>query len=93
MRKFDVTTLNEFIIRNQSQYPNAQGGLSHLLHHVSFAARIVNREVNKAGLVDILGEMGTENIQGSNWKSAQGPRDWDIVLFNPFTLYGFALKW
>ncbi len=68
MRKFDVTTLNEFIIRNQSQYPNAQGGLSHLLHHVSFAARIVNREVNKAGLVDILGEMGTENVQGESQK-------------------------
>lgn len=68
MTKFDVTTLNEFIIKNQAQFPEAQGGLTHLLHHIGFAARIVNREVNKAGLVDILGEMGTENIQGEAQK-------------------------
>jgi fructose-1,6-bisphosphatase I len=68
MTKFEVTTLNEFILQNQQLYPRASGGLTHLLHHVGIAARIVNREVNKAGLVDILGEAGKMNVQGESQK-------------------------
>ncbi|TAJ14270.1 class 1 fructose-bisphosphatase [Marinilabiliaceae bacterium JC017] len=68
MTKFEVTTLNEFILKSQSKYPEAQGDFSHLLHHVGIAARIVNREVNKAGLVDILGEAGEINVQGESQK-------------------------
>ncbi|MGQ1787863.1 MULTISPECIES: class 1 fructose-bisphosphatase [unclassified Saccharicrinis] len=68
MNQFDVITLNEFILESQSQFPQAEGDLSHLLHHVGTAAKIVNREVNKAGLVDILGEMGTSNVQGEDQK-------------------------
>ncbi|MEG2614310.1 MAG: class 1 fructose-bisphosphatase [Alistipes sp.] len=59
-----VTTLNQFIIEQQAEFPQATGGLSRLLHHIAIAAKKVNREVNKAGLVDILGQAGTENIQG-----------------------------
>lgn len=59
-----VTTLNQFIIEQQAAYPNATGDFSRLLHHVGIAAKKVNREVNKAGLVDILGKTGTENVQG-----------------------------
>ncbi len=68
MNKFEVTSLSEYILRNQMKIPQSRGGFSHLLHHVSTAARIVNREVNKAGLVDILGEMGSTNIQGEDQK-------------------------
>jgi fructose-1,6-bisphosphatase I len=57
-------TLNEFIIERQSEFPYAKGELSRLLSHIGIATKIVNRAVNKAGLVDILGEVGTENIQG-----------------------------
>ncbi len=59
-----VITLNEFIIERQSDFPYAKGELTRLLSHISIAAKIVNREVNKAGLVDILGESGVSNIQG-----------------------------
>lgn len=59
-----VTTLNQFIIEQQAGVPGATGEFSRLLHHVGIAAKKVNREVNKAGLVDILGRAGTENIQG-----------------------------
>ncbi len=59
-----VVTLNEFIIERQAEFPYAKGELSRLLSHIGIAAKIVNREVRKAGLVDILGEVGTENIQG-----------------------------
>lgn len=59
-----VVTLNQFIIERQYEYPEATGGFSRLLHHIGIAAKKVNREVNKAGLVDILGRSGAENVQG-----------------------------
>lgn len=59
-----VTTLAEFIIERQAEFTGATGELSRLLTAIRLAAKIVNREVNKAGLVDILGAMGQENIQG-----------------------------
>ena len=57
--------LNEFIIQQQqTDYPTAGGNFSRLLHHIGIAAKKVNREVNKAGLIDILGKAGSENVQG-----------------------------
>lgn len=61
-----VTTLNQFIIEQQAHVPQATGGFSSLLHHIGIAAKKINREVNKAGLVDILGKAGTENVQGED---------------------------
>ncbi len=61
-----VTTLNQFIIEQQANVPQATGGFSSLLHHIGIAAKKINREVNKAGLVDILGRAGTENVQGED---------------------------
>jgi fructose-1,6-bisphosphatase I len=62
----NVQTLNQFIIQRQSDHPGAKGELSRLLHHVGIASKIVNRAVNKAGLVDILGEHGDRNVQGED---------------------------
>lgn len=60
-----VTTLGEFIVERQADFPFAKGELSRLLSAIRLAAKVVNREVNKAGLVDdILGPAGKENIQG-----------------------------
>ena len=66
--KKQVTTLGQFIIERQSDFPYAKGELSRLLRDIGIAAKIVNREVNKAGLVDILGEFGTTNVQGEEVK-------------------------
>ncbi|WP_316736702.1 class 1 fructose-bisphosphatase [Pedobacter aquatilis] len=63
-----VKTLGQFIIEKQSDFPYAKGELSRLLRDIGIAAKIVNREVNKAGLVDILGDIGTTNIQGEEQK-------------------------
>lgn len=63
-----VTTLGQFIIEKQSDFPYAKGELSRLLRDIGIAAKIVNREVNKAGLVDILGEYGSVNVQGEDVK-------------------------
>jgi fructose-1,6-bisphosphatase I len=64
----NLVTLGEFIIERQADFPYAKGELSSLLSDISIAAKIVNREVNKAGLVNILGEAGTDNIQGESQK-------------------------
>src|SRR5210317_157541 len=58
------TTLGEFIVENQKDFPFATGELSQLLTSIRLAAKVVNREINKAGLADILGAMGKDNIQG-----------------------------
>ena len=63
-----VTTLGQFIIQRQADFPYAKGELSRLLRDIGIAAKVVNREVNKAGLVDILGEHGTMNVQGEQVK-------------------------
>ncbi len=60
-----VTTLSEFIIQRQNDFQYATGELSRLLSALRLAAKVVNREVNKAGLTeDILGASGNENVQG-----------------------------
>jgi fructose-1,6-bisphosphatase I len=63
-----VITLGQFIIERQADFPYAKGELSRLLRDIGIAAKIVNREVNKAGLADILGEMGSSNVQGEEQK-------------------------
>jgi len=60
------TTLGEFIIENQSSFQYSSGELSKLINAIRLAAKVVNHEVNKAGLVDIIGAAGDTNIQGEN---------------------------
>ena len=61
-------TLGQFIIERQSDFPFAKGELSRLLRDIGIASKLVNREVNKAGLADILGDMGETNVQGEEQK-------------------------
>ena len=57
-------TLGEFIIENQDSFKYTSGELSRLINSIRLAAKVVNHEVNKAGLVDIVGTVGDKNIQG-----------------------------
>lgn len=59
-------TLGEFIIENQSEFKYSSGELSRLINSIRLAAKVVNHEVNKAGLVDIIGAAGETNIQGED---------------------------
>lgn len=62
-----VTTLNEFILDRQAEFPFATGELSRILNDIAVASKIVSRDVRKAGLVDhILGAQGNTNIQGED---------------------------
>lgn len=63
-----VLTFDEFTIREMRAFPRATGELAGLLRDVSLAAKRVNVEVNKAGLVDILGDTGNVNVQGEEVK-------------------------
>lgn len=64
MKSYRITTLNDFIILKQKDFPYAKGELSSLLHHIGTAAKLVNKKINKAGLTDIIGRSGDINIQG-----------------------------
>jgi fructose-1,6-bisphosphatase I len=63
-----ISTLDEFTIQQLRDFPQATGELSSLLRDMGLAAKRVNVEVNKAGLVDILGDAGTINVQGEEVK-------------------------
>jgi fructose-1,6-bisphosphatase I len=64
-----VLTLDEFTIQELRQFPAATGELSGLLRDIGLAAKRINVEVNKAGLVDdILGDAGSVNVQGEDVK-------------------------
>jgi fructose-1,6-bisphosphatase I len=64
MNQNRIITLDEFIIRRQNDFEYATGELTALLRDIGVAAKIVNREVNKAGLVNILGMDGSANASG-----------------------------
>lgn len=58
------TTLDRFIMRKQEDFPYATGELSQLLRDIALATKIVNREINRAGLLGVTGTFGQQNIQG-----------------------------
>jgi fructose-1,6-bisphosphatase I len=73
-----VQTLDEFTIQQVRDFPTATGQLSSLFRDIGLAAKRVNVEVNKAGLVDILGDAGSVNVQGEDVKKL------DIFANNQF---------
>jgi fructose-1,6-bisphosphatase I len=60
------TALDRFIKNNQDQFQYASGELSQLLRDIALASKVVNREVNKAGLIDIMGAVGSQNSGGES---------------------------
>lgn len=61
-----MQTLGEFLISTQKKHPNSTGEFSRLIHALRLASKVVSHEVNKAGIIDILGETGSTNIQGES---------------------------
>lgn len=60
----EFKTLEQFIIEQEDQFPHSTGSFSRLLRDISVAAKIVNRDMRRAGIVDIYGETGHTNVQG-----------------------------
>ncbi|GAA0479752.1 MULTISPECIES: class 1 fructose-bisphosphatase [Tatumella] len=59
-----MKTLGEFIVEKQHDFPHATGELTALISAIKLGAKVIHRDINKAGLVDILGTSGVENVQG-----------------------------
>src|SRR5690606_26791399 len=59
-----LITLDEFTIQQTREFPKATGELSGLLRDIALACKLINKQVNKAGLVDVIGKYGATNVQG-----------------------------
>jgi fructose-1,6-bisphosphatase I len=63
-----LITLEEYILKSQNRFPGAKGELSQLLRDISLASKIISKEVNRAGLAQILGTAGSMNVHGESVK-------------------------
>ena len=61
-----IVTIERHIIDQERMFPEATGAFSRILSDIAIAAKVISREVNKAGLVEILGEVGAKNVHGEN---------------------------
>ena len=64
MTSSSVVTLERHIVEEERTRPEATGAFSNILYSLTLAAKIISREVNKAGIVDLLGGTGDTNVQG-----------------------------
>ncbi len=64
MPESHVVTISRFLVDEQRRHPEATGKFTNLLYDIALAAKLIGREVNQAGLVDILGASGDENVHG-----------------------------
>jgi fructose-1,6-bisphosphatase I len=64
MNETSVVTLARHIVEEERKHPHATGAFSGILYDIALAAKIISREVNKAGLVDVLGQTGSINVHG-----------------------------
>ena len=75
----NVITIERHIAEVQRRFPEARGNFSALMNDIAFAAKIISASVNRAGLVDILGETGDENVQGERVKKLDAYADETLV--------------
>lgn len=64
MPETSLVTLSRHIVEEERKHPRATGAFSDILYDMALAAKLISREVNKAGLVDVLGDTGRTNVQG-----------------------------
>ncbi|NCG34150.1 MAG: class 1 fructose-bisphosphatase, partial [Proteobacteria bacterium] len=64
MLESHVVTISRFLVDQERDAPAATGAFTSLLHDIALAAKVIGREVNKAGLADILGDAGGRNVHG-----------------------------
>jgi fructose-1,6-bisphosphatase I len=79
MTSRSVVTIERHIIDQERLHPGATGALSDILRHMALSAKLIAREVNKAGLVDILGAAGRANIHGEQVKKLDEFAD-DVIF-------------
>lgn len=80
-----LVTIDQHILDMQRLHPEATGEFSNLLYDIALAAKIIGREVNRAGLVDILGLTGRENVQGEQVQKLDVFANEAMIRMNEFT--------
>lgn len=75
----EFKTIEQFIIEQQRAFPHSTGGFSRLLRDISVAAKIVNRDMRRAGLADIYGDTGQINVQGETQQKMDALAHTEIV--------------
>ena len=73
-------TLEQFVLEQQDRFPHSTGAFSRLLRDISLAAKIVNRDMRRAGLIDIYGNTGETNVQGEVQKKMDALAHKEFVL-------------
>ncbi len=61
-----IVTIDRFIIEQEAKFPEATGELSGILYDLAVAAKMISSKVRRAGLIDILGAAGSDNVQGEH---------------------------
>ncbi len=73
-----VVTIGRHIVEEERQFPEATGALSDILYELALAAKMISREVRRAGLVDIIGKTGVVNVHGDQVKKLDEYAD-DVI--------------
>jgi len=74
-----VMTLEQFILEQQAKRPHSTGSFSRLIRDISVAAKIINRNIRRAGLLDVIGETGDVNVQGEVQKKLDAIADQELT--------------
>jgi len=72
-------TLEQFVIDREAQFPHSTGSFSRLIRDISVAAKIINRNIRRAGLLDVAGETGDVNVQGEVQKKLDAIADRELT--------------
>jgi fructose-1,6-bisphosphatase I len=80
-----IVTIERFILQQQSSYPQATGVLTNLLYDLALAGKIIASRITRAGLVEILGSTGQENVQGEEVQKLDDFADRTIYRLNDHT--------
>lgn len=81
----ELVTIERHILEQQRNFPGATGDLTNLLYDIALCGKIISREVNKAGLVDILGASGGQNVHGEQVQKLDEFANRAMIEFNHHT--------
>lgn len=81
----ELVTIERHILEQQKNFPGATGDLTNLLYDLALCGKIISREVNKAGLVNILGASGSQNVHGEQVQKLDEFANRTMIEFNHHT--------
>lgn len=80
-----ITTIERHILDQQHHYPDASGALTNLLYDIALCGKIIASKVIQAGLMDVLGKTGLQNVQGEEVQKLDEFADQTIFKLNDHT--------